>query len=127
MPVDVAADADAVAAGRGAVLSEAARAVLRAVRHARSISTRLTPALPISTPASYAAELAGADRTLLHAGHARGHEGVCTPGVFNADEFLAQARITADENLRQYRLRARSLPATGCSSTTSATSIRCRT
>ena len=48
-------------------------------------------------------------------------------GVLDADELLAQARITADENLRQFDYVLDRVPPTGCCSTTSATSIRCRT
>ena len=47
-------------------------------------------------------------------------------GVLTAAEFLEQARIAGDENARQYRY-VLSGSTTGCSSTTSATSTRCRT
>lgn len=60
------------------------------------------PALPISTPASYAAELADAEGRFYTQGmpedtRARNVE------ALTADELLAQARITADENRRQFR------------------------
>ncbi len=60
------------------------------------------PALPISTPADYAAELAEATGRFYTQGmpedtRARNAE------LLTTDELLAQARITADENLRQFR------------------------
>lgn len=60
------------------------------------------PALPISTPDDYAAELAGAEGRYYTQGmpedtRARNVE------ALTADELLAQARITADENRRQFR------------------------
>ncbi len=60
------------------------------------------PALPISTPEDYAAELADAEGRFYTQGmpedtRARNVE------ALTADELLAQARITADENRRQFR------------------------
>lgn len=60
------------------------------------------PALPISTPDDYAAELADAGGRYYTQGmpedtRARNVE------ALSADELLAQARITADENRRQFR------------------------
>jgi predicted AlkP superfamily phosphohydrolase/phosphomutase len=60
------------------------------------------PALPISTPEDYAAELADASGRYYTQGmpedtRARNVE------ALTADELLAQARITADENHRQFR------------------------
>ncbi len=60
------------------------------------------PALPISTPEDYAAELADAEGRYYTQGmpedtRARNVE------ALTADELLAQARLTADENRRQFR------------------------
>lgn len=60
------------------------------------------PALPISTPKDYAAELADAEGRYYTQGmpedtRARNVE------ALTADELLAQARLTADENRRQFR------------------------
>ena len=60
------------------------------------------PALPISTPAAFAAELADASGRYYTQGmpedtRARNVE------ALTQDELLAQARITADENARQFR------------------------
>ena len=63
----------------------------------------LAPALPVSSPDGYAAELAQRHRPLLHAGHARGHQ---EPQDRRADarrSSSTQARIAGDENRRQYR------------------------
>ena len=57
------------------LLPEAARSGLRALREPARTSIRSRPALPISTPADYAAELARATGRFYTPGHARGHEG----------------------------------------------------
>lgn len=61
----------------------------------------LAPALPISTPSSYAAELAGAMGRFYTQGMPEDTKSYSS-GVFNADEFLRQAAFTAGENMRQY-------------------------
>ena len=59
------------------------------------------PALPISTPEAYAAELASAEGRFYTQGMPEDTRGM-NAGALEADELLAQARITADENLRQF-------------------------
>ncbi len=59
------------------------------------------PAIPISTPASFSAELAGATGPFHTQGIAEDTKAL-TEGVFTRDEFLAQARTAGDEVLRQY-------------------------
>ena len=59
------------------------------------------PALPISTPEDYAAELASAEGRFYTQGMPEDTRGM-NAGALEADELLAQARITADENLRQF-------------------------
>jgi predicted AlkP superfamily phosphohydrolase/phosphomutase len=61
----------------------------------------LAPALPISTPSSYSAELARATGRFYTQGMPEDTKGYSS-GVFNADEFLRQAAFTAAENMRQY-------------------------
>jgi predicted AlkP superfamily phosphohydrolase/phosphomutase len=60
-----------------------------------------SPALPISTPSSYAAELAAATGRFYTQGMPEDTKAY-SAGVFNAEEFLRQARSTADESHRQY-------------------------
>jgi predicted AlkP superfamily phosphohydrolase/phosphomutase len=60
------------------------------------------PAMPVSTPGSYAAELAGATGRFYTQGMPEDTKGLKT-GVLTDAEFLAQARIAGEENLRQYR------------------------
>ena len=60
-----------------------------------------SPALPISTPASYAAELAEATGRFYTQGMPEDTKAY-SAGVFNAEEFLRQARHTAEESRRQY-------------------------
>jgi predicted AlkP superfamily phosphohydrolase/phosphomutase len=62
----------------------------------------LKPELPISTPSDYAAELARATGRFYTQGMPEDTKNLKI-GVLSADEFLAQARITENENLRQYR------------------------
>src|SRR4029079_5516728 len=62
----------------------------------------MKPELPISTPPDYAAELARATGRFYTQGMPEDTKSLKT-GVLSPDEFLTQARITADENLRQYR------------------------
>jgi predicted AlkP superfamily phosphohydrolase/phosphomutase len=62
----------------------------------------LAPALPISTPADYAAELAHATGRFYSQGMPEDTKSLKT-GVLSPAEFLAQARIAGDENRRQYR------------------------
>jgi predicted AlkP superfamily phosphohydrolase/phosphomutase len=59
------------------------------------------PALPISTPDGFAAELADATGRFYTQGMPEDTRGM-NAGVLSADELLAQARITAGENLRQF-------------------------
>jgi predicted AlkP superfamily phosphohydrolase/phosphomutase len=62
----------------------------------------LDAALPISTPVKYAAELAGATGRFYTQGMPEDTKSLKT-GVFTRDEFLAQAKIAGDENIRQFR------------------------
>jgi predicted AlkP superfamily phosphohydrolase/phosphomutase len=61
----------------------------------------LAPALPISAPEDYAAELAAASGRFYTQGMPEDTRGM-NAGVLDADELLAQARITFAENLRQF-------------------------
>jgi predicted AlkP superfamily phosphohydrolase/phosphomutase len=61
----------------------------------------LDPALPISTPKSYAKELAEANGRYYSQGMPEDTKSLKTR-VLSRDEFLAQARIAADENIRQF-------------------------
>jgi len=61
----------------------------------------LEPAMPVSHPASYAAELADATGRFYTQGMPEDTKGLKT-GVLTDAEFLAQARIAGDENRRQY-------------------------
>jgi len=63
----------------------------------------LSPALPISTPASYAADIARATGRFYTQGMPEDTKAY-SADVFNADEFLRQAANSADENRRQYLL-----------------------
>ena len=62
----------------------------------------MDPAMPVSHPDRYAAELATATGRFYTQGMPEDTKGLKT-GVLTEDQFLAQARIAADENLRQYR------------------------
>ncbi len=62
----------------------------------------MAPAMPISHPGSYAAELAEATGRFYTQGMPEDTKGLKT-GVLTDAEFLAQARLAADENRRQYR------------------------
>lgn len=59
------------------------------------------PVMPISHPAGYAAELAEATGRFYTQGMPEDTSALKT-GVLTEAEFLAQARLTADENRRQY-------------------------
>jgi len=61
----------------------------------------LKPALPISTPSSYAAELAEATGRFYSQGMPEETKGLKT-GVLSRDEFLAQAKIAGDEVKAQF-------------------------
>ena len=61
----------------------------------------LEPALPISTPADYAAELATAGGRFYTQGMPEDTR-ARNAGVLQPDELLAQAHITADENRKQF-------------------------
>lgn len=61
----------------------------------------LAPALPISTPDSYAAELARATGRYYTQGMPE-NTGALAAGVFSPDEFLAQAKIAGQEVLDQF-------------------------
>ena len=62
----------------------------------------MDPAMPVSHPDSYAAELAEATGRFYTQGMPEDTKGLKT-GVLTDGEFLAQARLAADENRRQYR------------------------
>jgi predicted AlkP superfamily phosphohydrolase/phosphomutase len=62
----------------------------------------LDPALPISTPSGYAADLARATGRFYSQGMPEDTKGLKT-GVLTPAEFLEQARIAGDENRRQYK------------------------
>ena len=62
----------------------------------------LDPAMPVSHPSGYAAELAAATGRFYTQGMPEDTKGLKT-GVLTEAEFLAQARLAADENRRQYR------------------------
>jgi predicted AlkP superfamily phosphohydrolase/phosphomutase len=62
----------------------------------------LDPAMPISTPPDLAKELARAGERFYTQGMPEDTKAL-TDGVFNEDDFLAQAGLVADEYLRQYR------------------------
>jgi predicted AlkP superfamily phosphohydrolase/phosphomutase len=62
----------------------------------------LDPALPISTPASFAAELAAAGGRFYTQGMAEDTHALVA-GVLSVDEFLAQAKIVGDEATAQYQ------------------------
>ena len=62
----------------------------------------LAPALPISTPDDYAADLARATGRFYSQGMPEDTKSLKT-GVLTPAEFLAQARIAGDENRQQYR------------------------
>jgi predicted AlkP superfamily phosphohydrolase/phosphomutase len=61
----------------------------------------LAPALPISTPPSYAADLARATGRFYTQGMPEAYAAL-TAGVFTRDEFLAQAKIAGQEVLDQF-------------------------
>jgi predicted AlkP superfamily phosphohydrolase/phosphomutase len=60
-----------------------------------------SPAMPISTPASYAPELAR-DTGRFHTQGIAEETKALSEHVLSRDEFLAQARAVGDENIRQY-------------------------
>jgi predicted AlkP superfamily phosphohydrolase/phosphomutase len=62
----------------------------------------MAPAMPVSTPDDYAEELARATGRFYTQGMPEDTKSLKT-GVFTADEFLTQARIAGEENLRQYK------------------------
>jgi predicted AlkP superfamily phosphohydrolase/phosphomutase len=62
----------------------------------------LAPALPISVPASFAADLAAATGRFYTQGMPEDTKGLAA-GVLTVDEFLEQARLSAAEVRRQYR------------------------
>lgn len=62
----------------------------------------LAPALPISTPEDYAAELAAATGRFYTQGMPEDTQAM-KQGVLTRDEFLAQARLAGDEVRSQYR------------------------
>ena len=62
----------------------------------------LEPALPISTPSDYAADLARATGRFYSQGMPEDTKGLKT-GVLTPAEFLEQARLAGDENRRQYK------------------------
>jgi predicted AlkP superfamily phosphohydrolase/phosphomutase len=62
----------------------------------------LAPAMPIAHPEDYASELAGATGRFYTQGMPEDTKAL-KAGVLSDAEFLAQARLAGDENLRQYR------------------------
>ena len=62
----------------------------------------LSPAMPVSHPDDYSAELAAATGRFYTQGMPEDTHAL-REGVFTRDEFLAQARMAHEENLRQYR------------------------
>jgi predicted AlkP superfamily phosphohydrolase/phosphomutase len=62
----------------------------------------MNPAMPVSTPPEYAAELAEATGRFYTQGMPEDTKGLRT-GVLTQADFLEQARIAGDENLVQYR------------------------
>ena len=62
----------------------------------------LAPAMPISTPADYAADLARATGRFYSQGMPEDTKSLKT-GVLTAEEFLEQARIAGDENRKQFK------------------------
>jgi predicted AlkP superfamily phosphohydrolase/phosphomutase len=62
----------------------------------------LSPAMPVSTPPEYAAELAEATGRFYTQGMPEDTKGLKT-GVLTEAEFLAQAKIAGDENRAQYK------------------------
>ena len=63
----------------------------------------MAPALPVSTPGDYAAELAEAAGRFYTQGMPEDTKAY-TEGVFTADDFLSQARIAGGEIREQYKL-----------------------
>lgn len=61
----------------------------------------LAPAMPVSTPDDYASDLAHATGRFYTQGMPEDTKSLKT-GVLTADEFLAQARLAGEENIRQY-------------------------
>lgn len=61
----------------------------------------LSPAMPVSTPTSYAADLAEATGRFYTQGMPEDTKALKT-GVLTTSEFLAQAAIAGEENIRQY-------------------------
>jgi predicted AlkP superfamily phosphohydrolase/phosphomutase len=61
----------------------------------------LSPAMPVSTPDGYAAELARATGRFYTQGMPEDTKSLKT-GVLTADEFLSQARLAGEENVRQF-------------------------
>jgi predicted AlkP superfamily phosphohydrolase/phosphomutase len=62
----------------------------------------LAPAMPVSTPADYAAELAAATGRFYTQGMPEDTKGLKT-GVLTDAQFLEQARLAGGENIGQYR------------------------
>jgi predicted AlkP superfamily phosphohydrolase/phosphomutase len=90
-------------------LATTVRFYLKAVRPAFALYASpinvdpLDPALPISTPASFAAELAEAGERYYTQGMPEDTHSLAA-GVLSPDEFLAQAKIAGDEVIAQYRM-----------------------
>ena len=62
----------------------------------------LNPAMPISTPSGFAAELARGTGRFYSQGMPE-ETSALSSGVFNDEDFLRQATLVAEENRRQYR------------------------
>ena len=64
----------------------------------------LSPAMPISTPSGFAAELArGTGRGRFYSQGMPEETSALSSGVFDNEDFLQQATLVAEENRRQYR------------------------
>jgi predicted AlkP superfamily phosphohydrolase/phosphomutase len=62
----------------------------------------LSPAMPISTPSGFAAELARGTGRFYSQGMPE-ETSALSSGVFDSEDFLRQATLAAEENRRQYR------------------------
>ncbi len=104
----VRADAVAVARRRCAVLSEAARSVLRAVRQPAQYRSARRRRCRSRRPRLRRRSSRSATGRFYTQGMPEDTKSLKT-GVLTVDEFLAQARIAGEENRRQYTVRPRRL------------------
>ena len=108
------------------LLSEAARIRISCLYVSPLNLDPLAPALPISAPDAYAADLARATGPLLHARHARGHQGPQDRRAHVGRVPAAGAACRPTKWSGSMHTSSTSSP-TACSSTISATSTRSRT